>query len=274
MFFNDKDSFWKNLLRNIIGAVIGVVLIVFVINVLLKVFTRHNREIAVPDFTTMSVEEAAAIAQAAEVRLDIVDSIYVRRLAPGAVFSQNPQAGSAVKKGRRILITVNATQPKLIEMPDLVGYSFRQAKTELYSKGLSIRKISYVSDIATNNVIEQRYNGRKIAPGSKIESDSQIDLVLGLNDADTLTYVPFVCGYSLQVAKDNIYDNSLNVGSVRYDASVKTYEDTLSAVVYSQTPNNIHYPCNMGDRVDLMLTVDQTKLLNISYPESEPENEE
>lgn len=273
MKLDPEKPFWKTLLINILKAVIGVVVLVLVIDIFLKIFTKHNNEIAVPDFSSMSIEEASQVAAKANVRLDVIDSIYVKRLAPGAVFSQNPSAGSAVKKGRRVLITINATNPKMVDMPNLIGLSLRQAKTELFSRGLSINKISYIEDIATNNVIEQRYRGRRINPGDKVESESAIDLVLGLNPEDATTNVPYVCGYPLQVAEDNIYENSLNVGTVRYDESVQTYQDTLDAVVYIQSPMDIYVPYNKGARVNLVLTVDQSKLANLTPPTPEPEAE-
>lgn len=273
MKLDSEKPFWKTLLINIIKAVIGVVVLVLVIDIFLKIFTKHNNEIAVPDFSSMSIEDASQVAAKANVRLDVIDSIYVKRLAPGAVFSQNPAAGSAVKKGRRVLITINATNPKMVDMPNLIGLSLRQAKTELFSRGLSINKISYIEDIATNNVIEQRYRGRRINPGDEVESESAIDLVLGLNPEDATTNVPYVCGYPLQVAEDNIYDNSLNVGTVRYDESVQTYQDTLDAVVYIQSPMDIYVPYNKGARVNLVLTVDQSKLANLTPPTPGSEEE-
>ncbi len=273
MKLDPNKPFWKSLLLNIVQAAVGVIILVLIINFCLKIFTRHNNEISVPDFYSMSLEEANHVARKSNVRLDVIDSIYVKRLEPGAVFLQNPAAGSPVKKGRRILITINASQPKMIDMPNLVGFSLRQAKTELYSRGLSINKISYIEDIATNNVIEQRYKGRKIAPGEQVESESAIDLVLGLDYEDALTNVPYVCGYSLSVAEDNIFENSLNVGTVRYDDSVQTYQDTLDAVVYSQSPINIYEPCRKGAKVNLILTIDQSKLADLVPPTLEPEAE-
>ena len=94
------------------------------------------------------------------------------------IYSQNPIAGSKVKKGRRILITINAINPQMVEMPSLVGFSLRQAYTELTSKGLSIGSLIYIEDIATNNVLEQRYNGQPVAPKTLLESESDIDLLL------------------------------------------------------------------------------------------------
>ena len=56
---------------------------------------------------------------------------------------------------------------KKVSMPNLVGYSMRQAKAELNSRGLSLGKLIYVSDIATNNVLKQIYRNREIRPGRR-----------------------------------------------------------------------------------------------------------
>ena len=79
------------------------------------------------------------------------------------------------------MLTINATVPKKVTMPNLVGYSMRQAKAELSSRGLNLGKLIYVDDIATNNVLKQQQRGKDVRPGSSVESGSDIDLVVGLN---------------------------------------------------------------------------------------------
>ena len=66
-------------------------------------------------------------------------------------------------------------------MPNLVGLSMRQALAELQSRGLVLGKLIYVQDMATNNVLRQLHGNREINPGKTIETDTVIDLVLGLN---------------------------------------------------------------------------------------------
>ena len=66
------------------------------------------------------------------------------------------------------------------------------------------------------------------------------------------------------MACEALIDNSLNRGTIIYDDSVKTYADSLQAVVYSQSPvysgdNNAFL---LGTPVSLWLTVDQSKLKN------------
>ena len=250
------------IIRNIIKAVLLILCIVFAAQILLKIVTRHNKEIEVPDFTTLSVEKAGSLARHYDLRLDVTDSVYTDRMARGAIFSQNPKAGSKVKKGRRILLTINSLVPKKVKMPDVVGYSLRQAKTELFAKGLTIGTLSYEPDMATNNVLAQKYKGGNIRPGREIEVNSAIDLVLGCDD-ESVAYVPHLKGYSLPVAKDNIWENSLNLGKIQYDESVETYQDTLNAVVYRQEPDaSGDEACPMGSTVNIYLTISQVKVNN------------
>jgi beta-lactam-binding protein with PASTA domain len=249
------------IVRNILLAVGIMAAIIIITFGSLNIITRHNRELTVPDFTNMSLEDAMNLAEKRDVRLEVTDSVFVKRLGRGFIYSQNPVAGSKVKKGRRILITINAINPQMVEMPSLVGFSLRQAYTELTSKGLSLGSLIYIEDIATNNVLEQRYNGQPVAPKTLLESESDIDLLLGLNPEDSQTYIPHLTGYTFQVAKDYIIDNSLNVGFVRFDETVTNYTDSLEAVVYSQSPafsDSMTFVC--GTKVSIYLTKDQSKL--------------
>ena len=255
-----KKKKQKWFVKNLILAVVFLVGIVTIAQVCLSIGTRHGKEIEVPDFSEMSLSEAEHLAAACEVRLDVTDSVFTKRMARGAVFSQNPAPGSHVKKGRRILITINAVKAKTVAMPDLVGYSLRQAKTEILQSGLKVGRLSYKEDIATNNVLEQHYKGKIIAPGREIETDSRIDLVLGLDPNNSQTFVPDLAGYSCEVAIDNIIDDSFNIGRIHYDETVKSYSDSLEAVVYSQSPepdSETSWP--LGTEISISLTKSQSK---------------
>ena len=145
-------------------------------------------------------------------------------------------------------------------MPNLIGYSMRQAMAELQSRGLVLGKLIYVDDIATNNVLRQLKGNRQIDPGVMIESESVIDLVVGLNSSDNETYIPDVVGLKHISALDAVHGNSLNISKLRFDKSVKNYDDSLSAVVYKQNPEPSDHPVKMGADVTLYLTVDVDKV--------------
>ena len=247
--------------RNLLTAVLIVAVLVVGSMILLNVLTQHNRELSVPDFSNMSLSEAEVSAQQAGVRIDVTDSVFVRKMRKGAVYRQNPAPGAKVKNGRRIMLTINAVNAKKVTMPDLVGYSMRQAKAELLSRGLVLGRLIYVQDIATNNVLRQLYDNHEIAPGVLVESESVIDLVVGLNSSDNVTYVPDVTGLKNLSARDAVQGNSLNIRTMKFDDTVKDYDDSLNAVVYRQEPSHLDsLPKRMGDSMVLYLTLDHTKV--------------
>ena len=247
------------IVKNLLWAVILVVVLLVGSSILLRVFTHHGKEITVPDLTNMKVNEAVYNAGVSELRAEVADSVYIRRMGRGLVYSQNPKAGSKVKKGRRILLTINSVTPRKVQMPNLVGYSMRQAKAELLSRGLNLGKLIYVSDMATNNVLRQLLRNREIQPGSMIESGTEIDLVVGLNNTDNQTYVPDVSGMKYMRAVDAIHDNSLNIKTLHFDETVKDYADSLDAVVYKQTPSASSGSILIGSDVNLYLSTDPLK---------------
>ncbi len=250
---------YKKILISLLVAAGIVLVLIFGSMVFLNVATMHGKMQTVPDFTNMSVAEAESLASGTHMRIDVVDSLYVKRMAKGHIYRQTPKAGTQVKKGRRILVTINALTSKKVDMPDLEGFSMRQATAELQSRGLVLGRLIYRNDMATDNVLAQRCKGNPIAPGTKVETGTVIDLVVGLNASDAQTMVPDVVGMKCLTATDAVHSNSLNVRAV-YDASVKDYNDSLKAVVYSQSPS-AESVANKGNQVTMFLTIDADKYI-------------
>lgn len=255
-----KDAGRHWILRNIIGAIAFFLILWLACTLALNALTHHGKSIEVPDFTNMTLAEARRTAHNSDLKIEVVDSIFIRRMERGAVYSQNPKVGSKVKKGRIINLTINAMSPKLVSMPNLVGYSMRQAKAELNARGLSLGKLLYVDDIATNNVIRQLYHNRQIKPGKKIESGSEIDLEVGLNPDNNLTNIPDLMNKKYLRAVDDVHESSLNIGKLVFDSSVKDYADTLNAQVYKQVPRKSSEAVLMGSEITLYLSVDPNKV--------------
>lgn len=251
----------KWIIRNILWAVVIVVVLIAGAVIFLNVVTQHNRELIVPDFTNMTVAEAEALAADAGMRVEVTDSVFAKRIRKGAVRDQNPAPGSKVKEGRRISLTINALNAKKVTMPNLIDLSMRQALAELQSRGLVLGKLIYVRDMATNNVLRQLHGNREIAPGTTVETDTVVDLVVGLNpDTEASTYVPDVLGKRYMSAVDALHKQSLNIKTLRFDDSVKTYEDSLDAVVYRQSPEASDIPVKLGNDVSLYLTVNPERI--------------
>ncbi len=270
----EKKGFFGNwIVRNLLTAFVIVAVLIVGSMIFLNVVTQHGKELVVPDFTNMTVEEAEAQAQKVGMRVEVTDSVFAKRMRKGAVRDQNPAPGSMVKEGRRISLTINALNAKKVKMPNLVGLSMRQAIAELQSRGLVLGKLIYVEDLATNNVLRQLRGNREIAPGRNVETETVIDLVLGLNpETDATTYIPSVVGKKYLTAVDAVHKQSLNIKSLRFDDSVKDYDDSLNAVVYRQSPEPAHIAgasdsqtamlssVSLGSDVSLYLTIDPEKV--------------
>ena len=206
----------------------------------------------------MSPAEAEAAADQGHVKVKVVDSVFVRRLGAGVVFRQTPKAGAEVKRGRSIFLTINSIVPKKTTMPNLIGYSFLEAMAELSNRGLNLEKITYTSDMATNNVLRQRCQGRDIRPGAQIVSGSDIELVLGLSRENSRTTVPKVIGMKYIRTVDALHERYLNVGRVHFDPEIRSYRDSVNAFVYKQDAAGSAK--TLGSSVNLYLTLDDSKL--------------
>ena len=224
----------KKILPHLAIAAVIVLVLIYGSMLLLNLGTLHGKELEVPDFANLSVSQAESLAKQNHVRIDVVDSVYVRKMPKGVVYKQNPLPGSKVKKGRRILITINSVNGKKVMVPNLVGVSMRLATSELQSRGLTLGRLLYRSDMATDNVLGQQRGGMPIEPGTKVESGTAIDLVVGLNSTDFTSRVPKLYGMGYMTAA--VHTNSLNIGSIVCDSTVVTYNDSLRAVVYMQKP--------------------------------------
>lgn len=241
-------------LKNLLAALLLVLFLVFGAQLALNLITRHGKTTTVPDLTSLTVDEAAKVAAESGVKIEVVDSIYVRKMEKGAIYTQNPKPGSTVKKGRRIMLTINNVNVRKVEMPNIVGLSTRQAKAELSSRGLNVGKLIYVKDIATNNVMRQLYNGKPIRPGRKIDAGSDIDIETGLNPVDDRTLVPRLKGMKYFSAIDLLHDNYLNLEKAVFDSTVRNYADTITATIYKQSPEKSKNTVKMGSGVTIYLS--------------------
>ena len=244
--------------RNLLLALLLVIGLLILAQVGLSLVTRHNQTVTVPDFTNMTVTEARALARDNHVGVKVTDSVFVRRLGAGVIYRQSPKAGATVKKGRSVFLTINSIIPRKVVMPNLIGYSLNEARAELNNRGLALGKLNYIQDIATNNVLRQTVRGRNVRAGDLVVSGSDVDLTLGLSSDENPTTVPRVIGMKYIRAVDALHDRYLNVGRVRFDSGIRTYADSVNAVVYQQ--DGLNQTRTYGSSINLYLTLDPGKI--------------
>lgn len=252
----EKKDRW--ILKNLVAAAIYLAVLLGITAVGLNLITNHGKTVKAPDFTNLTVPEARELASQGNVKVKVVDSVFVRRLAGGVVYRQQPKAGATVKKRRSIFLTINSVVPRKVVMPNLYGYSVTEARAELQNRGLNLGKLTYVRDIATNTVLAQSCEGREAKAGALVVSGSSIDLKVGVSSEDNSTTVPRLIGMKYVRAIDALHDRYLNTGRVRFDDNIRTYADSMNAVVYKQ--DALGEKRNLGTAVNIYLTLDQGKL--------------
>ena len=225
----------------------------------LKVYTHHGKMIVVPDLTGLTVEEVDDVTSSRHLRFEVIDSVFSTEMPRGTVLKQNPNPSSRVKKNRKIFLTMNAVNPEMVSMPQLIGLSFRQARLALQNAGLVQGSITYKPDFAKNNVLQQMHGDSVINEGTAIAKGAVIDLVLGMGLSSQTTRVPNLVGLGLAEATEIISDYYLNLGAVTYDDSFEEAEDSSGAKVWRQYPDYDEFKrLNMGMEMDLWLTLDST----------------
>jgi beta-lactam-binding protein with PASTA domain len=251
----------KVFLKNLGISIIVVVGVVMMLLVWMNFYTRHGQARPVPDFSGLTMEQTAKLAKKSRLRYQVIDSIYSTIVLRGCVAEQNPKPGFKVKKWRNIVLTINAFHPEMVAMPNLIDLPKRQAILLIESSGLEIGLLRYKPDLSIDVVIDQLYNGKKIAEGDSLQKGSVIDLVLGKGLSNQRTPVPDLLGMHLDPAKNKIFVSSLNLGTYVYDNTIVNGADTLNAFVYKQNPEfRDDASLQLGSAIYLWLTVDSVKL--------------
>ncbi len=74
---------------------------------------------------------------------------------------------------------MNPSGYRKISVPNIIQITKRNAESMLKAVGLEVGKITYRDNIGKEMVLEIRYQGKKIAPGSVLPKTTKIDLILG-----------------------------------------------------------------------------------------------
>jgi len=253
--------FSKIFLKNLGMAAVLIVGILMGLLIWLNFYTRHGQSRPVPDFIGLSTEQAARQARKSKVRFQIIDSVYTSDVPRGCIAEQNPKPDFKVKKWRNIILTLNAFNPEMVAMPNIVDIPKRQAIALIESAGLEVGSLRYIPDISLDVVIEQLHNGKEIEAGDSLQKGSIIDLVLGKGLSNQRTSVPDLIGLSLGSAKNRILGASLTLVTSVFDNSIISGKDSANAFVYKQNPDySADATLQLGSSIYLWLTVDSARL--------------
>ncbi|MGI8598373.1 MAG: PASTA domain-containing protein [Chitinophagaceae bacterium] len=260
---------------NVIIGFILLFLLILVFMLSLNWITLHGVARNVPALTGKTLEEATNILDEQGFDIVVQDSVYYDSLPPTVIMKQVPEADAVVKVNRTVYVTINRLLPPDVEMPNVVGYSIRNAEMLLKNAGLKVGDTSFKPDFAKNSVLEQIYNGQQIAAGTKIRTGSSISLVLGTGLGTESMSVPRLLGLTFSEAKILMDASGLILGAVIADPTVT---DRENAFVYRQNPQSRdeqgrQFRIRPGQMMDVWLSVDKPNVDSLERARRAPVQE-
>lgn len=164
----------------------------------LKIYTNHDSDlIEVTDLSGKDSNDALKYLENIGLEGEVTDTVYKDGVEKLAVINQNPAPGMMVKPGRKVYLVININSIPMVSVPDLANKSsLSQARNILIRKHLKLGKLteqisSFVKSKNDQPILAQYYPGtnKPIKPGTMVERNSLIDLVVGISgsmDSDSV----------------------------------------------------------------------------------------
>ncbi|MDO4190245.1 MAG: PASTA domain-containing protein [Bacteroidales bacterium] len=244
--------------KHLVIAAIVVSMLVFATLQVLKYATHHGESISVPELIGMNPSEAEQALSDLDLSYCIIDSVHEKHFSPGEIVEQTPKAGTSVKGGRVIYLTIQAFKPLERTVGVVCNQSYREVLARLESCGFDVEVIEVPSEYSSL-VLDVRYQGKSLkeSPDAKLPEGSHLVLEVGkVADGSEIVTMPHLTGLLSQTAQTLIRESSLVVGRIDYDETPVGNDD--SYYVYWQS-KHAGSSVAVGSRVDIKLSRDPNK---------------
>lgn len=190
-----KDFFGKflsgYLWGNLLAMALVVVVLAFGVKYGLEIYTHHGEGIKVPDLSKMTFEKALQLLESDGLQIMVSDSGYNKKLPADCILAQTPGAGTTVKQGHVVYVTVNSPSSPSFPIPDIVdNSSFREAEAKLMAMGFKLLPPKYVVG-EKDWVYGIMSRGRQIGTGDMVSTGTPLTLLVGnghYGDSDDISY--------------------------------------------------------------------------------------
>ena len=172
---------WANLL----AMLLVIVLLALGVKYGLDWYTRHGEGVKVPKLEGMDIDKARSLMEDYGLNVMVSDSGYNKQMAANSILMQNPGAGTMVKGGHTIYVTVNSPSSPSFPIPDVVdNSSYREAEAKLTALGFKLMPPEEVPG-EKDWVYGILCKGRRVAAGDHISIDNPLTLLIGSGTYDS-----------------------------------------------------------------------------------------
>ncbi len=244
--FPEISSVWGRIAFWIGGLLLAFLLLFVIFNsLIMPAITRHGSEFPLPTIEGMTVAEAEPVLMEGGLSLEVTSEEYHPDKPTGTILTQFPVGGTEVKSGRTVKVVTSLGQ-KAVEVPDLRGFSIRQARLTLEAEGFMLGDVEWtLADSLPEKVVVFSYP----KAGTFIPYGSEVNLMVNRGPYQRTVFVPRLIGLSLDEATQRLEERGLAVGLV----SLVMDENFLPQTVMEQSEEagNELMP---GEEVDLVLS--------------------
>lgn len=175
-YFKGKTGakFWANIMLMIL-IIVAVPVVTFY---LLDTFTHHGEKIEVPSLIGKTAFDAEQMLDERDLVCVVSDSAYDKKAAPGTVLDQVPRAGSEVKGGRVVYITVNLKGAPMVKVPKIDG-SLREVQASLSVLGFKFTPNEVVYGRDKDLVIGVKQGVKMLRAGESVARDRAVTIIVG-----------------------------------------------------------------------------------------------
>ncbi len=175
-------------------------------NLIMPSYTRQGQAVEVPQVERMLLEDALATLDAQGLEAEQVESRFVGDRPPNEVLEQEPSAGSQVKRGRLVYITVNSSERPERQIPSVIGLGVEDAQAQLRSIGFKVE--TQADDIPSpyKNTVTRQQPDR----GVQLAVGETVTLYYSTGPSDFYVSAPDVTGMSVEAAREQLRGESLN----------------------------------------------------------------
>lgn len=239
-----------------IAVVCGIIVVVFFIldDIVMPRYVQQGETTKVPNVVGMNVDEAIRLlsdaglnGKQAEIRSD-------KQFPEGTVSVQTPVAGSEVKFGRGVYLTVSGGET-LTPVPGLRGKSVRDATLTLERFGFKLGAVTYQvsAEYPENTVIEQ-----SIADGTNVPAGTPISVVASQGPSANRVPVPNLIRTPLAEAERILQQSGLKAGTITFQVN----NNLLPNTVIDQYPRAGGFAA-IGQAIDLFVSQKADKKTNL-----------
>ncbi|MBR4060883.1 MAG: Stk1 family PASTA domain-containing Ser/Thr kinase [Lachnospiraceae bacterium] len=180
-------------------------------------------------------EKVVPILRAKGLKVEILEEESLE-YGSGIVLRSDVDAGTILKEGDTVTLTIS-TGAGAIQIEDVTGYTFEQAKTILTQQGFIVNKSeSYNDTVEKGKVISQNPAG-----GRNVTKGTAVALVVSLGEDKVR--VPKVVGMSLDLAKSELTAAGFRVGTVE---EVYNSSEAAGLVCYQSYPEGSYIEKNIS----------------------------